>query len=845
MSTASLADMPDPLTVADAKNLLTDGRDALADLHAKGTSGTEISRRMTELRDRVVIGLWDAAVAELSEKTGVPLSERTALVAHAGYGRKDVAPYSDVDLMLLRASGDAEAAGVLAERLLRDIFDAGLVLGHSTRTVEEAVRLGIDDATIGTSLMEARFLAGNRTHFGRFAQSFSNRLARRSDAIVAKIIANRDEERVRYGATVYLLEPNVKRTVGGLRDIQLLRWLGRTVFDRGEPEDLTAIDQLTEEDVRAVGAASDFLLRVRNELHFHAGRAADVLCRAEQLRIADAFGYPETKGMRRVEYFMREYFRHTQAVANIVARFTERALQRRRWGRAIEMVVGHKSGEEYHVGPKYIRATRVGLPRLRKSLLAVLQLADLSCLYNKRIAPQTWEAIRRRIDALAESVTAEVRIRFVTLLGRTSRLAEVLRELHSVGLLERLVPAMEHARGLLQFNQYHKYTVDEHCLLSVEKATELLHAEDELGETYRDLKRKHLLHLALLLHDLGKGFEDDHVQVGVRIAQDVSESLGLTPEERDIVVFLVRNHMTMTDLALRRDVEDEALVLRFAVECGSPERLRMLYLSSVCDLAAVGPDTLTDWKKEMLGALYRGAAAHLVGPRERTKMVGREDEESAVEETELAARAAVEQVAVEGTYLAENQTVLFTVATQESLTRGVFHKITGALARKGCQILDAEIDTSDKGAILDRYRVIDPDYADGPPPERIDEISAAIRTALLSDSDDRPRFRRTWQITENGEPARPGRVEVDNGTSRDCTILDIFAFDRPGLLYDVARALFDLDLDVRRAKIATYHDQVVDVFYVTDAEGQKITAPFRLAEIRSRVGMFLEGEREG
>ena len=844
MSTASLANLPRPLTVGDAKAFLIDGRGALADLHAQGASGAEVCRRMTELRDRVIIGLWDAAVTELSEKTGVPLAERTAMIAHAGYGREDVAPYSDVDLMFLRTSNDAGAAGSLAKRLLRDIFDAGLVLGHSTRTVEEAVKLGTTDATIGTSLMEARFLAGDRVLFGRFTRSFSDRLSRRSAAIVSKIIANRDEERARYGATVYLLEPNVKRTVGGLRDIQLLRWLGRAVFDRAEPDDLAAIDQLTAEDVAAVGAAADFLLRIRNELHFHAGRCADVLSRDEQLRIAEAFDYPETKGMRRVEHLMRDYFRHTQAVFNVVSRFTERALERRRWGRAIDVVIGHKSGEEYRVGPTHIRATSFGLARLRKSLLAVMQLADLSCLYNKRIAPQTWEAIRRRIDALSESVTPEVRVRFVTLLGRTARLAEVLRELHSVGLLEKLIPAMEHARGLLQFNQYHKYTVDEHCLLAVEKATELLDAGDELGETYRDLRRKHLLHLALLLHDLGKGFEEDHVQLGVRIAREVGEALGLTPEEQDIVIFLVRNHMMMNELALRRDVEDEALVLRFAVECGSPERLRMLYLLSACDLAAVGPDTVTDWKKEMLGALYRGAAAHLMGPRERRRIIGLEKDNAADSQDELAARATAEQVAVEGVYLAENRTVLFSVATQESLTRGVFHKITGALSRMGCQILDAEIDTSDKGAILDRFRVVDPGYVDGPPEERIEEVAAAIRGALLSESDERPRFRRTWCVEENGRPAQPGRVAIDNGTSRDCTILDVFAADRPGLLYDVARTLFDLDLDVRRAKIATYHDQVVDVFYVTDADGQKITTPLRLAEIRSRVGIFLEGESE-
>lgn len=835
--------MPESLTVTGAKNLLIDGRGALRELHVQGTSGAEVCRRMTELWDRIVVGLWNAAVDELSEQTGVPLAEKTSLVAHAGYGRADVAPFSDVDLMLLRSPESEAAAAPLAKRLLRDIFDAGLVLGHSTRTVDEAVRMGIADPVIGTSLIESRFLAGNRVLFGQFSRLFSDRMARRASAAVPKIKANRDEERARYGETVYLLEPNVKRTVGGLRDVQLLRWLGWVVFGKAEPETLAGIDQLTAEDAAAIRAAAEFLLRVRNELHFHAGHAADVLSRGEQLRIAEAFAYEETRGLRRVEHFMRDYFRHTQAVHGIVGRFTERALERRRWGRALDVVIGHKSGEEYRVGPAHIRATDAGLVRLRTSLLALMQLCDLSCLYNKRIAPQTWEAIRRRAEVLAHGVTPEVRVRFVAILGRTRRLPDVLRELHAVGLLEVFIPEMRHARGLLQFNQYHKYTVDEHCLRAVEHATVLLDAKDELGEAYRNLKRKHLLHLALLLHDLGKGFEEDHVQLGTRLAVRTAELLGLAPEERDLVAFLVRNHLTMNQLALRRDIEDDAIVLRFAVECGSPERLRMLYLLSACDLAAVGPETLTDWKKEMLGALYRRAAAHLCGAEEFARPAGKESPGAAAAEA-LAARAAVEQVAVDSAYLPDNQTVRFTIATRESLTRGVFHKITGALARMGCQILGAEIDTSEDGAILDRFWVTDPGYAGVPPAERLDEVAGAIKTALLSGSDERPRFRRTWNIAENCEPVQPGRVEIDNGTSHDCTILDVFASDRPGLLYDVARTLFELDLDVRRAKIATHLDQVLDVFYVTDAGGNKITAPFQLAEIRNRVGMMLEGVRE-
>ena len=830
-------------SVLSAKERLTEGHRTLQQRHRAGDAGKNLCAGISDLRDAVLRELFEAALADLGEAGPSGLQSQVALVAHGGYGRRDVAPYSDVDLMILHTHKAAQRVGPLAQRLLRDVFDAGLQFGHSVRTPEQACRLAIGDPTICTSLIESRLLIGNSRLFGRFAGRFRRQVQQRARALTAAMESARQQERSRYGETVFLLEPDIKRSRGGLRDLQLLRWIGFTRYGTADPEQLQARDVLSEADFRAIDRAGEFLLRLRNELHFRAGRAVDVLDRAEQVRIADALDYRAAAGMLPVEQFMRDYFRHTNGVSHVAARVADKARTRDRVARLVTATFGHRVEGGVRVGPGGLMVTLEGLQAFRGNLTEIMRLMALANLYDKPIAPSTWEVIRLEASRLPDVLPAEARLRFLSLLAHPARLGPLLRDLHETAILQRFIPEFEHARGLLQFNQYHKYTVDEHCFRALEFATELSADSGPLGEAYRRIKQKRVLHLALLIHDLGKGFDEDHHAVGLAIAQRTSERLGLPAQEAEALKFLVHEHSLMNHLAFRRDTGDPQLLVRLAVEVGSPELLRMLYVMTAADLGAVGPGVWDGWKAQIVTDLYRRTVRHLVV-----------DSFGAVDEFQGPAAdrrpfddLAPGQTLVEAQYLAETDTVRFSVGTSEQITPGVFHKLTGALAGLGLRIRSAQINTLADGLVLDRFWVHDPDFAGQPPSQRLEQIKAALVQSLRASRQAPPAFRRTWNTGKR--PASAGRdpqtrVQADNSTSQRCTILDVFAMDRPGLLYAVARTLFELGLFVWQAKIDTYLDQVVDVFYVTDPEGGKIESESRLEEIRRRLLEVIESLEE-
>ncbi|HEY2881873.1 MAG TPA: [protein-PII] uridylyltransferase [Pirellulales bacterium] len=855
-------------SVIAAKNWLVEERAKLKQQHEAGSPGIQVCTRLTDMLDRVVLDVYQAALTDPTVGDFSKIKDQIALVAHGGFGRRDVAPFSDVDLMILHAPRAAARIEPLAKRLLHDLFDVGLILGQSVRSVSEACKLGLKDATIFTSLVESRLLSGSAALFERFQTRFRRSAQRHWRGLVGAIEASRGEERSQFGETVHLLEPNVKRSPGGLRDMQLLRWVGFARYGQASPDSLQLMGELMKEDEASLRRALEFLLRVRNELHFHAGKEHDVLDRSEQLRMATLFGYAGSEGLMPVEVFMREYFRNTDAVQHIVARFLEGARPWTKLGELLSPLVSHQVEGDFRVGPTSISATRNGLKKLEGDLSQVLRLADLANSYNKKIAHRTWEAIVRAAPQMSDVVTQESANRFLSLLARPARLGELLRNLHELGVLERLIPAFAHARSLLQFNEYHKFTVDEHCLKAVEAATSFLTDSSGCGEVYRAIKQKRTLHLALLIHDLGKGYTEDHSEVGLRIADDTARRLRLPPREAETLKFLVHKHLVMSHLAFRRDTSDDQIILRFAVEVGSPEALRMLYVLTCSDLAAVGPGVLNSWKGEVLNELYLRTLRHLSGnspsvladerrAAARSLLAGDADSpwfseqtaalpsyylfstppEQIAEELRRLRKLEHGQVMVWHQYLAATNTMEYTVGTYEDITPGVFHKLTGGLTSTGLQILSADINTLADGLVLDRFRVQDPDFAGQPPEERTGDIERRLQQSL--NSNDPPAFRRLWRSgssrASEALQVMPTQVRLDNSTAERFTIVEMFTADRLGLLYQISRTLFELGLSVSVAKIGTYLDQVVDVFYVTDQEGRKIEDEERLERIRQSL----------
>lgn len=689
----------------------------------------------------------------------------------------------------------------------------------------------------------------------------------------------RREERVKYGETVYLLEPNVKRSRGGLRDLQLMRWIGFARYGEAEPAILQRGGYLTGADYRRLRRAQDFLLRLRNELHFHAKGPRDVLYRDEQMRVAEQYGYPGRDGVLPVEQFMQDYFQHTSTIREVVAHFVDGARWRHPMVRkVVSNLTSHRVGSDFRVGQFHISATQQGLEKVTSNLADVLRIMDLAARYDCRIDHPTWRAIREAMMSRNDiEVDRDAADRFRSLLSQRNRLGRILRRLHELRVLEKLVPGFAHARCLLQFNEYHKYTVDEHSLRAVECATEFADGPGTLGRAYRKVNRKYLLHLALLVHDIGKGYPGDHSVVGEEIAQDVAKTLFLSERDTETLRFLVRNHLMLSHLAFRRDTSDESVIIEHAAEVGTPSHMRMLFVLTCADLAAVGPGVLNDWKLDVLVKLYQRLMRHLSGENSTPDAEARLESQKQSLVHQVGGSKASEwfnhqiralppayfegpssddlisdlkrlkdlgdtDAVAWGRYIAERQVVEYSVGFYEEHFRGSFHRLTGSLSSKGMAILSAEIHSLADGLCLDRFYVHDMDFSDQPPPSRFREVESQLVNSLAADASAYPTFRQTWQSRQQTKPLTnlPTRVRVDNTTSDSCTIIDVFAHDQPGLLYKIARTLFELDLSVVSARIGTYLDQVVDVFYVTDSVGNKVQGDDAHERIRMTLLQAIE-----
>lgn len=870
--------------VVSARERLVAQRRKIAERHRAGGPGIQISRSLCDLLDETVLDLFEAILLDLHETEPGGLREEVALVAHGGYGRRDVAPYSDVDLMILHAPSAARRVAPLAERLLQDVFDVGLVLGQSVRTTAQACQLAREDATIWSALVESRLLAGSQALFDQFFAALQKTTRRGRFRLLQAVTNARDEERRQYGDTIFLLEPNVKRSHGALRDLQLLRWTGFARYDAAAAGDLQLRGRLTGDEVERLSQAYEFLLRVRNELHFHAGKSCDLLDRAEQVRAAAAFGYRGGAELLPVEAFMSEYFRRTTDVSRILTRFLDNAQPRARWREMLVPLVAHRVEGDFFASHRAIHASRRGAIKLRGNLLEILRLADLANQYDARIAHRTRELVRSTAGEISPDLAPEAAARFVSLLGKPARLGELLRFLHDCEVLEKIIPAFRHARALLQFNEYHKFTVDEHCLRAVECGAELARDEGLVGEVYRSIQDKAPLHLALLIHDLGKGLPGDHSDVGLEIAAETAARLRLSEADAETVKFLVHKHLNMAHLAFRRDTSDPQLVVKFAAEVGTAEKLRMLLALTAADYAAVGPGVWNNWKATVLADLYRRTLWHLAGETggaAHDRVAKRRGElqsllevapdaawhrrqieslpsgyllvtppDRVVADLTLLHELPTDRANASGRFLVESDAMEYTVAAREDLTPGPFHKLTGALTSQRLAILSADINTLADGLILDRFVVADPDYMGEPPPLRIDEVCRSLTAALAAPQDGPPRFPKIWKLGADRRaaalPPPPTRVHIDNATSERYTVIDVFAADKVGLLYTISRALFELGLSVWVAKIGTHLDQVVDVFYVTDTAGAKLELPQRLAEIRQqltdRIEAFLHAD---
>ncbi len=840
-----------------------------------GATGIQIAGGLSAELDRLIIEMWDDTLRRFSPADRQLLTERTAIAAVGGSGRGEMAPYSDVDLLFLYQPAVETLFSQLTGALIRDFWDAGLKVGHSVRSVRDAAGAARQDIQFATSLVDLRPLCGSTPLVEQLARVFRRDVQRsRRDAFVTECIRSRQTERQEAGGPVLQLEPDIKRSFGGLRDLHLIRWIGFAHYGAGDVDSLRLRGILSKEDARRMSSAQDYLLALRINLHFNAGRPHDVLTRDDQLRISRERAISGTEGLRPVECFMQEYFRHSLFVAEMADRLVARH-QRPAWPkRIVDFLMTIRIDDVYRIKPQWVTIPRRFRSTACGTIEGTLRLYLTAARYRVMPEHELTEWIKQQSPYYSINVSPEAQAMFLQILATPGKLGPLLRHMFSTGLLEAVLPPFAHIRCLLQFNQYHSYTVDEHTFRTIEIAEGFETDAGPLGQAYREIRHKEILHLALLLHDAGKGFPEDHSLVGRQLAMQAAQRFQLAEPQRELLVFLVYRHLLMAELAFRRDATDPGVLLNFSHDVGSPETLKLLFVLTAADVSAVGPTVWTSWKAELLQNLYRktmlllSGQTHFLEETTRLNAIRAEvvplvadgfseseakqrlaqfpahyllstSSDRIAADLRIIARRRPDEIHVEGRYEPETDTVAYRVITHENVVSGCFHKLTGVLTSQRMEILSAEICTSQEGAIVDSYRVLDHDHAGAVPAFRIDAVADAVRRVLTGGVDVQsllnPRRRFGPSRLQGPVSNLPMRIVIDNDWSDRYTAVEVFAHDRPGLLYQIARTIFELDLSVARAKISTHFDQVVDAFYVTDARGAKIEDAGQLQRIHDRL----------
>ncbi|PZW45651.1 UTP--GlnB (protein PII) uridylyltransferase GlnD [Humitalea rosea] len=817
----------------------------------------------------------------LAEAGMTPPSERPfSLAATGGYGRGVMAPSSDMDLLFLSDHPLGPRGRRAVEAMLYLLWDLGLKVGHATRTITECVDDARGDATIQTALVDARHLAGDPAIFVRFQDAFAR--ARKVWGFGQFLSAKRAERKARhkrYGDSPYLVEPHLKEGRGGLRDMQTMYWFARWAFAAQRMTDLVGPDApggglLTDQEARQFRRCWDFLWTVRFHLHYVTGRAEERLTFDLQPVVGARMGYTRHGSQDGVERFMKHLFLTAREVVRL-CRLLEPAIERAALGlpavQAAPDAALTAAGIAVADGKLLFAPDRkVGEdPAIMLRLLIAARDRGLQLhpLAQRSMIRHARDAQRLRGDPEANALFLDL------LTGKDS--ARSMRMLNSFAFLPRFLPEWARIVGLMQFDTYHVYTVEEHTLHAVGVLDSM--ERGELGEIapvaselIGQIQSKRALHVAMLLHDIAKGRGGDHSELGAGMAQEICPRLGLTPEETETVSWLVLHHLLISQTAFKRDIDDPKTIMDLAEVVQSPERLRLLLVVTVADMRAVGPKVWNGWKATLLRELYWRVAEVLAGGLsvpERDVRVAR-SRAAAAAMLEGRPKAEVDSFLALGypgywlsfdpetharhaamIHEAEVDAAPLTVRTRVQESRGVtevtvwcsdhpglFSRIAGALAVAGASIVDARIHTMTNGMALDTFWVQDASGGAFDAPHRLARLAVLIEQALSG------RLRLEAEIQKvRREPARlravtvPPRVVVDNHASTNHTVVEVNGRDRPGLLHDVTDAITEQGLQISSAHITTYGVRAVDVFYVKDVFGLKIENERKLAQLRGAL----------
>lgn len=856
-----------------ARKYLEACRSHIREIHEQNYNSEHILGVQTRMIDHLVIQLFNHYELEAQNKIH-QVPPVFSLLAQGGYGRGEMNVHSDIDLLFLTEKKRGAFVEMVTEKLLYILWDLGLEVGYATRTLGECKRMMGEDLTIMTSLLDARHLAGSV-----YSKALIDEMARviRSPIVCKKFITQKlveKENRIaKNGASVFVLEPNVKESSGGLRDLQLVLWIARA---KGLPANYEGLEEagiLNKEELRKILLARNFLWRVRNGIHLAAGKKADVLSFERQEPCAAKMGFLDSGGILSVEKFMQTYYQLAYQVATLTDTVLRRLTRSQSGYKSLwKQFRTKKLDHQFKIVDGQITAPASLFENRPLKMMTLFRHVQKS---GMMIHPDTKDHVRANATRIEKFRKRKKAIRmFRWMMNRYENLGDTLFAMHECQFLDEWMPEFQKLRFRVQHDIYHIYTIDTHSIFAVNELSKLKAGVykdkfDFYARVLDEIKRPELLTLSLLLHDIGKGEGGNHSVKGAGIAKSITERLQFSDEEKETVDFMIQSHLLMPHLSQRRDLEDPELIIKFAQSMGSLERLNILLLLTWADIRAVGPDAWTDWKGSLLQRLYEKTSQVL-----ETGNFSMEATEAILTKAKgmMASKMGAEFEEEESAHFFQNMPPRYFLAGNTNATRGhfllyreakknklaihflggveltvlelftvnsplIFSYLTGLLSALKINIISAESFQTKSSQILLIFQITDSSGRPIPPSqyEVIKENITAVLFGTISikgllESKKVPDYleKKPLQKAET-------RVLVDNDVSAYYTVIEIYTHDRLGLLYDITRVLNDQGCSIDVSKISTKVEQVSDVFYVKDIFGQKITSKDKIKNLKKNL----------
>jgi len=876
------------------KALVSDAHEQAREQLLADGNGRACAEGLSRFQDELISAIYDFTSHHIYRAQNPSAAERMSIVATGGYGRNMLAPGSDIDLLFLLPYKQTAWGESVVEYILYLLWDLGLKVGHATRSIDQCCRLSKSDMVIRTSLLDARLIWGDRDLFEEFETKFLKDVVKGSgrEFIEAKL-EERNERHSRHGASRYLVEPNIKDGKGGLRDLHTLHWLTRYLHPGEGGEDYVSQGVFSQAEYSTFRKCEDFLWTVRCHLHFLAGRPEERLSFDVQPVLAERLNYKDHRGLRAVERFMKHFFLIAKDVGDLT-RIVCSALEVKQlksvpalnellapttWRRRVKL----RKTTDFRIDTGRINVARTDV--FETDPVNLIRLFWLAERHNVAFHPEAFRLVRASLRLIDDKLRgdAEANRLFLKLLTSSTNPEFSLRRMNEAGVLGRFIPDFGRVVSMMQFNMYHHFTVDEHLIRSIGILSDIENGrlEEDLplsSEIVRTIENRRVLYVAMLLHDIAKGRDEDHSIAGARIARKLGPRLGLTAAETDTVSWLVEHHLDMSLYAQSRDLNDPKTIEDFAAIVQSRERLKLLVILTVADIRAVGPGVWNGWKGQLLRTLYYEIEPILAGgfsaisgadrarmAEDRLRQELGDMSEKQVERfiarqypsywLRTDPEAQLDQARIIAAAEAEDRELVIDVTSDEfkevtELTifapshPRLLSMIAGACAASDANIVSAQISTTRDGMALDVVHLQREFERSDDEVRRGKRIGASIEKLLSGESSleamvakKQPMRKRMRAFSV--EP----QVMIDNTLSDELTVIEVNGLDRPGLLYDLTRELGDMMLDIASAQIATFGEKAVDVFYVTDLTGKKISNGARQTAIRHRLTRVLSDSK--